>query len=284
MRNFLAFLRRFRVFLVFAALQGFVLTIYFTFVAFPRTQFLTTASSINGSILEVRNDITKHFALSENNTKLQEENIRLRKLLKDSRFPLNDLTLSDSIVLEIEDTLWEQQYDFVPAIVINSTHGKRNNYFTLDIGSDQGVEPGMGVFSDLGVVGVIHNVSRHYSVVKSCLTKDINISAMIENSGHFGLMKWEGISPRKGSLTGVSNDTDVKLWSKVVTKGSSGIFPRGLPIGKVCSKSPVEGEPLWNIEVLFSEDYRSIQRVYVIKNLMKKEQAKLENQIPTDIH
>lgn len=282
MRNFLAFLRRFRVFLVFAALQAVVLTIYFTFVAFPRTQFLTTASAINGSILEVRNDITKHFALSENNSNLQKENIRLRKLLKESRIPLNDLTRSDSSIIEIDDTLWKQQYDFVPAIVINSTHGKKNNYFTLDMGSNQGIERGMGVFSDLGIVGVIHNTSGNYSVVKSCLTEDINISAMIENSGHFGLMKWDGLNARKGNLTGVSNDTDVKLWSKVITKGSAGVFPRGIPIGKVSSKSPVEGEPLWNIEVLFSEDYRSVQRVYVIKNLLKQEQEKLENQIPID--
>lgn len=282
MRNFLAFIRRFRVLLVFAALQGIALSIYFTFVAFPRTQYLTTASRINGTILEVRNDITKHFALSENNDRLQEENIRLRELLKESGIPLDSPTYEDSGLVRINDTLYQQQYEFVPATVINSTHTKRNNYFTLNIGSEQGVYRNMGVFCDKGVVGVIHNVSKHYAVVKSVLTEAINIDVMIEKTGQFGLMKWNGEDARIGTMWGVSNDTDVDLWSKVVTRGGGGIFPRGLTVGKVASKAPVEGKPLWDLRIRFSEDYRSLQRVYVIRNLLKKEQKELENLIPDD--
>ena len=272
MRNFLAFIQRFRVLLVFAALQGIALAIYFSFVAFPRTQYLTTASTINGSILEVRNDITKHFALSENNRKLQEENIRLRNLLKKSGVPQDYPNYADSGIVEINDTLYKQQYEYIAATVINSTHDKRNNYFTLNIGSDQGVYRNMGVFSDLGVVGVIHNVSKNYSVVKSVLTEAINIDVMVEKTGQFGLMKWDGTDARFGTMWGVSNDTDVKLWSKVVTRGGGGIFPRGLTVGKVSSKAHVEGKPLWDLKIRFAEDYRSLQRVYVVRNLLKTEQ------------
>ena len=52
---------------------------------------------------------------------------------------------------------------------------KRDNFFTLNIGNIQGIEKGMGVFSSNGVVGIIHNTSKHFSVVKSVLTKNINI-------------------------------------------------------------------------------------------------------------
>lgn len=282
MRNFLAFLRRFRVLLVFAALQGIALSLYFSFVSFPRSQYLTTASAINGTILTVRNDITKHFNLSENNSNLQAENIRLRKLLKESRVSMQNTTAQDSLLVEINDTLWEQQFDYIAATVINSTHDKRNNYFTLNIGSAQGIERGMGVFSDKGVIGTIHNTSTHFSVVKSCLTEAINIDVMIEGSGQFGLMKWNGKDARYGTMYGVSNDSDVKLWSKVITRGGGGIFPRGLTVGKISKKEPVEGKPIWDITVQFSEDFRSVQRVYVIKNLLKEEQEQLESQIPQD--
>jgi rod shape-determining protein MreC len=282
MRNFLAFLRRFRELLVFAALQGIALSLYFSFVAFPRSQYLTTASAINGTILSIRNDITKHFALSQNNQALQEENIRLRKMLKESRISMENPAATDSITVEIDDTLWKQQYDFIAATVINSTHDKRNNYFTLNIGAAQGIERGMGVFSDKGVVGTIHNTSEHYSVVKSCLTEAINIDVMIEGSGQFGLMKWNGRDAMYGTMYGVSNDSDVKLWSRVLTRGGGGIFPRGLTVGKISKKKPVEGKPIWDITVQFSEDFKSVQRVYVIKNLLKEEQKKLEAQIPNE--
>lgn len=265
--------------MVFAILQGMALYTYFTYLSFPRSQYLTSASIVNGKILSVKNEVTKHFNLAYNNTKLQQENISLRKRLPESFIPI------EAGVYKIDDTLYRQQYEYIAGTVINSTFDKRNNYFTLNIGSIQGVEKGMGVFSDKGVVGIIHNVSEHYSVVKSVLTESINIDVMIEYSesaGAFGLLKWNGESAKFGSVTGISNDMKMKRWTKVVTRGGSGIFPRGIMVGKVSSFVPVEGKPLWDISVRYSEDYRKIQRVYVIRNLIKQEQEKLESQIPID--
>lgn len=276
MRNFLAFLQRFRVLLFFAFLQGLALTLYFTFLQFPRVQYLTTASAVTGSILEVRNDVTKHFNLSKNNQDLQKENIALRDSIPSSFIRLNHG------LVKIDDTLHRQQYSYIPATVINSTHHKRNNYFTLDIGSAQGIKRGMGVFSEKGVVGVIHNVSKHYAVVKSCLTENINIDIVIENSGQFGLLKWNGKDPRRGTMWGVSNDSKVDKWSRVVTRGGGGIFPRGINVGKVEKTEAVEGKPLWDVTILYSEDYRSLQRVYVVKHLLKKELDDLQELIPIE--
>ena len=83
-------------------------------------------------------------------------------------------------------------------------------------------------------------------------------------------------------MYGVSNDTKVLKWSTVVTRGGGGIFPRGLNVGEVERTKVVEGKPLWDITILYSEDYTAIQRVYIIKNLLKEEQYKLENLIPVD--
>lgn len=276
MRNLIAFFRRFRVFMFFVLLQGAALYTYFTYLSFPRSQYLTSASVVNGKILEVKNDVTKHFNLSYNNYKLQQENIALRKRIPQSFMPLQ------SGIYKIDDTLYKQQYEYIAATVIKSNFDKRNNYFTLNIGSTQGIKPGMGVFSEKGIVGIVHNVSEHYAVVKSVLTEAINVDVMIESSGAFGLLKWNGRNARIGSISGISNDMKVKRWSKVVTRGGSPIFPRGLKVGIVSQYTPVEGKPLWDISVLFSEDYRKIQRVYVIKNLMKTEQEKLESLIPVD--
>ena len=276
MLNFLAFIRRFRVLLFFALLQGLTLSIYLTFVNFPRSQYLTTASIVSGAIFEVRNDLTKHFALNENNINLQKENIALMESLPSSFIKLNNG------LVKINDTLFHQQYEYIPATIINSTHDKRNNYFTLNIGSKQGVERGMGVFSSKGVVGVIHNSSDHYSVVKSCLTESINIDVMIERTGQFGLLKWNGKDARRGTMSGVSNDTKIKKWASVVTRGGGGIFPRGIPVGKIEKTGVIEGKPLWDITLKFSENYTLLQRAYVIKNILRPEQEGLESLIPND--
>ena len=276
MSNLIAFFKRFRIFLFFALLQGIALSTYFTYLSYPRSQYLTTASEISGQLLTYRNDVTKHFLLPYNNRKLQLENSQLRQ-----RLPESYIKTKDSLI-KINDTLNHQQYQYIPAEVINSSVNKKNNYFTLNCGKTSGVYRGMGVFSNNGIVGVIHNVSDHFSVVKSVLTEDINIDVMVEKNGVFGLLKWNGRNPKIGTISSISNDLILKKWSKIVTRGGSGIFPRGLPVGKIKSLKTVEGKPLWDVEICYSEDYRKLQNVYVIKNLMLKEQKELEMKIPSN--
>ena len=276
MRNLIAFFRRFRIFLYFALLQGIALSTYFTYLSYPRSQYLTTASAVSGQLLTYRNDVTKHFQLPYNNRKLQYENIQLRQRLPESFIKVQ------GAIFKIDDTLQRQQYEYIPAVVINSTVNKRNNYFTLSSGKSSGIYRGMGVFSNKGIVGIIHNVSDHFAVVKSVLTEDINIDVMVEKNGVFGLLKWNGKNPKIGTISSISNDLTLKKWSKIITRGGSGIFPRGLSVGKIKSLKTVEGKPLWDVEIYYSEDYRKLQNVYVIKNLMLNEQKQLEKKIPSD--
>ena len=276
MRNLIAFFRRFRIFLFFALCQTIAISTYFTYLSYPRSQYLTTASNFAGEVLTYRNMITKHFQLAYNNRKLQYENIQLRQKLPQSFIPLQ------GNLVKIDDTLNQQQYEYIPATVINSTVNKRNNYFTLNSGSKAGIKRGMGVFSNKGIVGIIHNVSDHFAVVKSVLTKDINIDVMVENNGVYGLLKWDGVNPKIGTISSISNDLPLKKWSKIVTRGGSGIFPRGLSVGKIKSIGTVEGKPLWDVQIYYSEDYRKLQNVYVIKNLLLHEQKNIESLIPKD--
>jgi rod shape-determining protein MreC len=276
MRNLIAFLRRFQIFLIFALLQVISLSLYFSFYYYPRAQYLTTASAVGGKIWEVQYSITKHFNLNHTNEELQKSNALLMEQLPQSFVKIDNQTI------KIEDTLYQQQYEYIPAELINSSVNNRNNYFTIKAGKIHGVERGLGVVSDNGVVGVIHQVSDHYSIVKSVLTENINISVIVESVGLYGLLKWDGVDARRGSIAGISNDQQIKKWSRVVTREGTGIFPKGLLVGKVEKLKQVEGEAFWDVSILFSEDYRKLQRVYVVKNLLSEEQKKIESLIPKD--
>jgi rod shape-determining protein MreC len=74
MQNLFAFLRRFRVFIFFSALQFLCLVLYVQFVSFPKSVYLSTASTFNGKIQSVEGKLTNHFDLEENNTALRLEN------------------------------------------------------------------------------------------------------------------------------------------------------------------------------------------------------------------
>lgn len=276
MRHLIAFLKRFQIFLVFAILQVAALSLYFSFFSYPRSQYLTTAATFNGKIWDMRNAVTKHLNLSHTNDELQKSNAALMEQLPQSFIKIDDRTVT------INDSLFQQQYEYIPAEISNSTVEKRNNYFTIKAGTKQGVERGLGVISDNGVVGVVHYAGEHYSIIKSVLTENINISVIIESVGLYGLLKWDGVDPRRGSVSGISNDQQIKKWSKVVTREGTGIFPKGLNVGKVEALKSVEGEAFWDVSILFSEDYRKLQKVYVVKNLLADEQQKIEALIPKD--
>jgi rod shape-determining protein MreC len=276
MRNLFAFFRRFRVFLFFVLLQVFALYNYFTYISYPKSQFLTTANAISGSLLETRNNIVKHFNLEANNKALQAENILLRKRLPESYMKIQNQTF------KINDTIYEEQYDYIAGEIVNTTLTRRNNYFTINLGAIQGIETKMGVFSENGIVGRVFFVSEHFSLVKSVLSENINVDVVIQPSGIKGLLKWDGKDPEVGFISGISNDYKILIGSEVITGSGSGVFPKGLSVGKVKKITSVEGKPLWDVHIDFSEDYRKLQNVYVVKNRLQKELEKIEFAIPSE--
>jgi rod shape-determining protein MreC len=250
--------------------------LYFSYIAYPKGQFLTSSWAVTGTVLSWQNEFTKFIHLDETNEALQRENVRLRKL------QLTNFVKVSTDLIKIKDSVYKQQYEYIPGSIINSSVTRKNNYFTLNIGTTQGIEIGMGVFSDKGIVGVIHMTSRNFSLVKTILTENSNVDVLIQPSGLTGLLKWNGKDPLRGSVLGISQDIKLAKNSTVVTRGGSGIFPKGIPIGKVEKLLPVEGKPVWDVVIKFSEDYRSLQHVYVVKNLLMGEQKKLEEAIPKE--
>lgn len=273
MRNLIAFLRRFQIFLVFAILQAMALASYFSFFKQPKTQLLTSINGVNANLWEKRNAITKHFSLESSNASLQAANVSLMENQP------NALQRLDRFSVIIEDTTYIQKFQYIAADVINSSFNMADNYFTINVGEIQGVKVGWGVVSDNGIVGVVHSVSKHYALIKTVLSERINVDVEIPSVGLPGLLKWDGKSPKVGSVAGISNDLDIPKWSKVVTKGGSGIFPKGIVVGKVYEMHEVEGQAFWDVRIYFTEDYRKLQKVYVVHNLLLEEQRKLEAEV-----
>jgi cell shape-determining protein MreC len=68
----------------------------------------------------------------------------------------------------------------------------------------------------------------------------------------------------------------------VHTQGSTGIFPKGILLGKVKAKRRMENQSLWDIDVLFKEDLRNVHEAFVINALFINEIEQLQQKIPTE--
>jgi len=171
------------------------------------------------------------------------------------------------------------RYQFIEAKVINNSINKQRNYIVLDRGRRQGIQPHSAVINKDGVVGIVRSVSDSYAVVMSLLHRQTRISASIRNKGYFGSLLWDGVDVRRFDLEDIPRHAAVMVGDSVQTSGYSAIFPEGIPIGTVEKVSHEPGSNSHSIKVLLNYDLSNLNYVYVIINMDKEEQKKLEREV-----
>ncbi len=239
---------------------------------FHRGSVLNSSNQLIGNIYDFNNGITEYFHLKSINDELAVENAVLRSLLKDSKFT------SSNRVYEKVDSVINQKYTYVPAKVVNNTTDRRSNYLTINKGILQGVDSEMAVISSTGIVGIVKDVSKNYASVISVLHKNSSISARLAQSGYIGSLVWDGRNPQTAQLMDIPNHVLIEEGMLVETSGYSSMFPAGIPIGTIKSFDIEEGANFYSIDVSLNTNMNAVSMVYVVNNLMKTEQQKLEEE------
>lgn len=270
MRKLFKFLRKFRDFLIFFVLQIFVLGLFFNSRNYHKAKLFNTSSVFINWFVEKKHNITKHFDLEETNQKLMLENADLL-----SKSPSSFYQLQDRIYY-MNDTLYKQQYEYTPAEVLNSTTTKRDNYFTINKGSQTGIKEGMGVISNEGIVGFVFHVNEYFSTVKTVLSDNINIPVKLKKNNEHWLLKWDGYDKKIAQVNGVNRDIDIAVGDTVVTRAGKGMFPSGIMVGIVDELISKDGKQTWDVNIRLSVNFSSVTYVYVVKNLFQDEQTELE--------
>ncbi len=276
MRNLIQFLKKFRDFLIFFVLQVFVLTLFFNSKNYHRSKMTNTSSNLIGWFVEKKHNINKHFSLSEANEKLLEDNARLRAQLPESFYQLQGDTYY------VNDTLKKEQFQYIPATVINSSSTKRNNYFTLNKGTAQGIEIGMGVIADDGVIGIVADVSDHYSIVMTVLTEKSSTNVKLLKNNEYWFLSWDGLDNRFAQINDVKRDIPIEIGDHVVTRGGGTQFPEGIAVGTIDEIIANDGEQTIGLNIKLDVNYNAVYHVYVVKNMMRDEQLNLERRFTGD--
>jgi len=256
--------------LLFIFLEVFCFYLIATNNRFQQASVLNSTNRMVTSTMEAVNYVQEYIHLRENNIALSEENARLRSKLPETRYS------TDRSLSFIDDSAFFQQYTYISAKVINNSIHHRNNYITLDKGAMHGVRPEMGVITPNGIAGIVNQVSAHYCTVMSLLHSKTNLSAMIRRNGFFGSLKWEGDDPSVAYLYEIDKTVPVKKGDTIQTTSYSSIFPAAIPIGRVESTRIEPGSPFHKIKVRLFTRFGNLSHVYIVNNLLKKEQQVLE--------
>lgn len=133
---------------------------------------------------------------------------------------------------------------FRPASVLRPGTPGSESMFLVDLGSAEGVAEGAPVVDPYGLVGVIREVHAHTSVGMDWTHPDFRASAMLADGSGFGL-----VQDRRGAfreedrmiLNGMPYHESVPDGMPVLTSGLGGVFPRGIPIGRIAGVASSQG-------------------------------------------
>ena len=276
MRNLLLFLWRYNFFIYFLLLEVFCIYQIAQNSNFHRASFVNSTNRVSAKLNTGVSAVAEYINLKETNEALARQNAALKSILPGTFY-------IDSVNRQVlNDTLHHQQYEFMTAKVVNNSINRRNNYLTLDRGSLQGVKPEMGVICADGIVGIVKDVSEHYCSVISFLHKDSRISARIKKNGFIGSLVWEGYDEQIATLKDIAKHVKLAKGDTIVTSSFSTIFPDGIMIGRIDYVNAGTGNNFQDVKVKLSTPFGSLTYVYLVSNLMKEEQLKLEEKQTND--
>jgi len=141
------------------------------------------------------------------------------------------------------------------------------NYVTITGGKNHGIEKDMGVFSPLGIVGVVQEVSDNYSLVMSALHGKFRVHCELKKNGIYGMYEWDGKSPYYALVTDLPNHTRAIRGDTIVTGKLSGIFPPGIPVGIVESVERRQNEPFLTARIRLTTEWGRLHYVFAVKNI-----------------
>jgi rod shape-determining protein MreC len=228
--------------------------------------FLNISSSVSVSVNRIWHDYFWLRGAREENQRLQntlqqlsvqanrleeirQENIRLRRLV----------TLNESIPFEA-----------IGARVVGRTPNYMSNVVYIDRGGTDGITVDAPVLSGSGIIGRTVLVTGHTAQVQLITNADASVGAMVDRTRSPGVLRGSG-DPLL-DMNYISNTEQINVGDLVVTSGLDGIFPKGLPIGKVVD-SRKSNSVFRAIKVEPSADLVHIEEVSVIIGKLKPEKA-----------
>lgn len=270
MRNLVVFIWRHNFFVLFLLLE--VICVYFLVKnnSYQRAAFINSANHVAGSVYQANADIREYLHLKETNGLLAAENAYLRNKSLDSymKVPIGEFS--------VKDTIYKQQYVYYYAKVVNNSTNLPNNYLTLNKGYKQGIQRDMAVITSNGIIGVVTVVSANFSSVMSVLHHNSVVNSRLKRDGSFGPLSWDGRDYRYAQLHDIPTHARIKAGDTVVTSSYSATFPEGIPVGTVESYERKPGEYFYTVQVRLSADFKKLDYVYVVNNILKSEQDSLE--------
>ncbi len=140
------------------------------------------------------------------------------------------------------------------------------SYLIIDLGSQQGIEKGMPVVAERGLVGRITDVGSNWAKVMLIIDPSSSVNALIQSSRATGVV--EGHVGGSLVMKYIPQGETVNVNDIVLTSGLGGNFPKKLIIGQVTTVQQRDIEMFQEAHIRPTVDFNNLEIVLVITNFL----------------
>jgi len=220
--------------------------------------------------------VTSLFYDLFNITQLKNENKVLRKLNAEMMIHLSMLREYGILNRELKGMLGFKDTTSLPIIpgnIVSKSLSITQNTITINVGTNEGIKPGMPVISYRGLVGIIQTCSENFSIARTLKNVDLKLTVKNETKRLNGIMKWNG---EKLVIVDVPRTYDFDVGDRIVTSEISSIIPVPIPVGIVSNIEEDKTGLLNLIQITAFEEVLSVENIFILIIVENDEKNNLE--------
>ncbi len=250
-------------FMIYAAVEGGNVIFPKSILEVVTQPFADTASSISDWVESTMDTLV-------NAQKYKSENTELREKLNEMYQQIRDKEKTDEEnaqlreMLEIEKRHPDYEWS-APCSVIARNANDIYGGFTINKGKKDGIELRDPVFTSIGLVGIITEISDNYSVVTTILSPDITIGAVTAENDAIGIIENNVNYSAQGCclMNYINKNSNVCKGEAILTSGGS-VFPSDMIIGTVKELYDDSNGLTLHAVIEPAEDVFSVTDVFVV--------------------
>lgn len=216
--------------------------------------------------------ITEKADNLKNLSDVMAENEELKKQVDELTVELNTVNLEQYELENLRELFELDQkypsYDKVAANVIGKTSSNWFSNFTIDKGSNDGIEVDMNVIAGSGLVGIVTDVGPNYAQVTSIINDTSKVGGMVTTTSDNLIVKGSLQNMNENRVIEFStlndNDDEVQVGDPVVTSYISDKYQQGILIGYINSLEMDSNNLTKSGTITPAVDFEHIEEVLVI--------------------
>ncbi len=196
---------------------------------------------------------------------VQEENSRLRaevSRLREERNRLQENYLYYQRLHKLLEFPRPETWQTIPAEIVGLDASNWTEMVYISNGTRQGMQKGMAVFTQDGIVGQIVQVTPYFSKVMLITDARSAVDALVQRTRARGVVVGRG--QNSAEMRYIPLGADIQEGDRIISSGMGGIFPKGLEIGVV---EKIEEQSLsffQSVKVLPNVDFSRLEEVLVL--------------------